>query len=89
MVTELQSLRTAIVSITNTIHHLNKEYDQLEQQKDDIEEEMDQLAKQIDSLEKHKRGKKMEWSSGLDMYNWWITGKAADKADPDQIVMFE
>ena len=54
MVTELQSLRTAIVSITNTIHHLNKEYDQLEQQKDDIEEEMDQLAKQIDSLEKHK-----------------------------------
>lgn len=34
------------------------------------------------------RGKKMEWTSGLDMYNWWISGKRAEKEDPDQTVFF-
>jgi phosphoadenosine phosphosulfate reductase len=38
---------------------------------------------------KLNNGKQMEWQSGDDMYEWWISGKASDKRDPDQTVMFE
>jgi hypothetical protein len=31
----------------------------------------------------------MMWNSGDDMYEWWISGKARDKVDPDQTVIFE
>lgn len=30
------------------------------------------------------RGKKMNWTSGLDMYNWWISGKAPEHENPGQ-----
>lgn len=33
-------------------------------------------------------GKIMRWKNGLEMYNWWISGKAAEKDDPDQQVFF-
>lgn len=35
------------------------------------------------------RGKKMKWQSGDDMYEWWISGKAMEKQDPDQTIIFE
>ena len=35
-----------------------------------------------------ERGKKMDWRSGDDMYEWWITGKAPERQDPDQTVFF-
>lgn len=29
------------------------------------------------------------WSSGEDMYEWWLSGKASEKVDPDQTVIYE
>ena len=29
------------------------------------------------------------WSSGNDMYNWWVYGTCVTKVDPDQTVIFE
>lgn len=31
-----------------------------------------------------QRGKQMEWKNGMEMYEWWITGKASEDHDPDQ-----
>ena len=35
-----------------------------------------------------KRNTNTKWHNGLEMYDWWISGKAAEKDDPDQQVLF-
>jgi phosphoadenosine phosphosulfate reductase len=42
------------------------------------------------TIELRKRdGLKTDWNSGQEMYDWWMSDKKHDKADPDQTIIFE